>query len=54
MAYCSKCGTELEFGSNFCPECGKRLEIIEEKAFKDIEHPVSHKNEEKFLNYKPL
>ena len=22
MAYCSKCGTQLSDGTNFCPKCG--------------------------------
>lgn len=29
--YCSNCGTELRNGAVFCPECGKRVEIVNSK-----------------------
>lgn len=35
MAYCSKCGTELNDGAKFCPKCGSQIGMNEPKCFTD-------------------
>ena len=43
--YCRRCGKQLSEDSRFCPNCGERVEIIEES--KHVEPEIVQTNEEK-------
>jgi len=57
--YCSKCGSEVEDGTKFCPECGEELQTIEDTDTENTEgkKPTARgdslPNEEKVQKSKP-
>lgn len=53
MAFCGKCGTQLNDGAKFCPKCGNPISVLQEKGeapvnFSDsnIEEDVDESNEQ--------